>query len=335
MTAPAVSILLAVRNEARHLPAALASLFRQRLTDWELVAVDDGSDDATGALLAAAAAQDARVRVLTRPAEGLVAALNAGLSACRSPLVARMDGDDVCHPQRLALQQAYLQRHPDTVLVASRVRHFPRPALLGGMRAYETWQNALLDDAAIRRDLFVESPFAHPSVMFRAAAIHTVGGYRDCGWAEDYDLWLRLARRPGRFARLPQTLLFWRDRPQRLTRTSAACSAAAFRACKAHHLRQGLLQRCDEVILWGAGQEGKAWRRALAAEGIAVGGWIEVDRRKLGQVIHGAPVRPVASLRPGGAPVLVTIGAKGAREQVRAFAAARGLVEGRDFLCVT
>lgn len=335
MKLPAVSVLLAVRNEEQHLPAALASLARQTLGDWELVAVDDGSDDATPSLLAAAAATDARIRVLTRPPEGLVAALNAGLSACRSPLVARMDGDDVCHPRRLELQQDYLHRHPQAQLVASRVRHFPRPALQNGMRAYEAWQNCLLDDATIRRDLFVESPFAHPSVMFRAAVVRAAGGYRDCGWAEDYDLWLRLARLPGNFARLPQTLLFWRDRPRRLTRTSAACSAEAFRACKIHHLRQGPLARCDEVILWGAGQEGKVWRRALAAAGVAVGGWLEVDRRKLGQVIHGAPVRPTESLHPGGVPVLVTIGAKGARAQVRAYAEERGLVEGRDFICVT
>jgi hypothetical protein len=63
--------------------------------------------------------------------------------------------------------------------------------------------------------------------------------------------------------------------------------------------------------------------------------WIEVYRRKIGQRIHGAPVLPVEALRPGEGPLLVTVGARGARAQVREFAARAGLAEGRDFLCVT
>lgn len=335
MRAPRISVLMAVRNEEEHLGAALASLQRQSLTAWELMVVDDGSGDGTAALLAAAAGRDPRIRVLTRPPRGLVPALNEGLHACRAELVARMDGDDISHPQRLALQVAHLDKHPGVDLLASAVRHFPRPLVTDGMRAYESWQNGLLNHAQIEDDLFVESPFAHPSVAFRRAVVLAAGGYRDRGWAEDYDLWLRLAHRGCRFARLPETLLFWRERPERLTRTAANCSADAFRACKVHHLKNGFLRDHGRVTLWGAGLEGKAWRRILAAEGIAVNRWAEVDRRKIGQTIHAAPVVPIDELRPGSGPILVTVGAKGARAQVRAWAAQRRLAEGRDFVCVT
>lgn len=332
---PAVSILLPVRNEEEHLPAALASLFRQSFTDWELVAVDDGSTDGTAKILSGAAARDGRVRVLRRGAEGLVAALNAGMEECRAPLVARMDGDDISHPKRLERQTAYMRRHPETAVLGCAVRHFPRRGLQGGMRAYEAWQNALLSDGEIRRDLFVESPFAHPSVMFRKDAVVNIGGYRDRGWAEDYDLWLRLASAGARFARLPETLLFWRDRLRRLTRTAPTCTADAFRLCKVHHLCTGYLRESAEVTLWGAGTEGKSWRRVLGQAGVRVGRWIEVDPRKIGQTIHGAPVEAVEALRPGGPPVLVTVGAKGARREVRTYAEKAGLREGKDFLCVT
>ncbi|TLM68900.1 MAG: glycosyltransferase [Deltaproteobacteria bacterium] len=332
---PRVSVLLPVRNEERLLPAALASLQRQTLADWELVAVDDGSSDGTGAILDAAAATDSRIRVLHRPPSGLVTALNAGLAACRAPLVARMDGDDVCHPNRLQLQAGHLAAHPGTTLVASRVRHIPRQGLSDGMRAYEAWQNAQLDHDAIMRDLYVESPFTHPSVMYRRDAVLSLGGYRDCGWPEDYDLWLRLAQAGARFARLPETLLFWRDRPERMTRTAAEYALNAFRDCKVHHLAQTFLAGTGEVTLWGAGIEGKAWRLALHAKGLAVRRWLEVDPRKIGQVIHGAPVVAVDVLIPGDGLTLVTVGAKGAREQVREFALNKGLVEGTDFLCVT
>jgi glycosyltransferase involved in cell wall biosynthesis len=78
MSLPRVSILLPVRNEEEFLPSALASLFRQTLTSWELVAVDDGSSDDTPSLLAAAAARDPRVRVVPSPGRGLAAARRVG-----------------------------------------------------------------------------------------------------------------------------------------------------------------------------------------------------------------------------------------------------------------
>jgi len=335
LTTPKVSILMPVRNEEHLLPAALASLLRQTLTDWELVAVNDGSTDDTSALLDAAASSDPRIHVLHHPPEGLVAALNAGLAQCRAPLVARMDGDDVCHPHRLERQTDFLGVHPEVTLVASQVRHVPRQQLTEGMRAYELWQNRLLTHAQIMRDLYVESPFTHPSVMFRRDAVLGLGSYHDCGWPEDYDLWLRLAHAGACFSRLPEVLFFWRDRPQRQTRTAAAYHLDAFRACKAHHLRHSFLAGTDRVTLWGAGIEGKAWRRILSSEGVAIRRWVEVDPRKLGQSIHGAPVVGIDSLQPGDGRTLITVGAKGAREQVRAFAARAGLVEGEDFICVT
>lgn len=335
MSSPRVSILLPVRNEAGLLPAALASLARQTFPAWELVAVNDGSTDASGAILNHFAARDSRVRVLHQPPAGLVSALNTGLAACRAPLVARMDGDDVCHPRRLALQAAYLDLHTDVTLLACRVRHVPRQSLTEGMRAYELWQNSLLDHDAILRDLYVESPFTHPSVMFRRDAVLGLGGYRDCGWPEDYDLWLRMAHAGARFARLPETLFFWRDRPERLTRTAIAYSRTAFRDCKMHHLRQSFLDGASEVTLWGAGIEGKAWRKTLLSQGIAVRRWIEVDPRKIGQTIHGAPVLGIESLAPGDGKILVTVGSKGARRQVRDFVARAGLREGLDLISVT
>jgi len=324
-----------VRNEERFLPAALDSIRRQTLTSWELVCVDDGSDDSTPRILADAARNDCRVRVVSAPARGLVPALNAGLADCRAPIVARMDGDDIAHPRRLDRQAALLETDPVLDLVACGFRHFPRHRVGSGMLAYEAWQNSLLTHDAIIRDLFVESPFVHPSVMFGKRCVEAVGGYRDLGWAEDYDLWLRLAAAGARFGRLPEPLLFWRERPERATRTMAEYGASAFRACKAHHLRRGFLKGIDAVILAGAGLEGRAWSRTLAAEGVGVACWVDVDPKKIGRVLHGAPVVGPGEVAPGTGKMLVTVGTRGARQQVREWALGAGFREGEDFLCVT
>ncbi|GAM08519.1 putative glycosyltransferase EpsE [Geobacter sp. OR-1] len=335
MRLPAISILMPVRNEARYVRAALASLYAQTCGDWELVVVDDGSSDATPEILAEASHSDSRIRVLTNPGKGLVEALNLGLTNCRGKLVARMDGDDVSHPCRLDRQQRFLTENPDVGLVACSFRHFPRQHLKVGMLAYEEWQNRLLTHEQVMADLFVESPFVHPGVMARKSVLESAGGYRDPGWAEDYDLWLRLAADGCRFARLAEVLFFWRDRPERSTRTMAEYTAEAFRRCKAHHLKNGYLDGHKAVTLIGAGIEGRAWRKALAEQGIAVSRWVDLDPRKVGKVLHGAPVVAEHSVTPGSGPMLVTIGTRGARGEIRKWAAGRGLAEGVDFVCVT
>lgn len=333
-TLPRISILMPVRNEATYLPAALSSLARQSCRCWELVVVDDGSSDNTPAILADAARNDGRIRVIRQEADGLVSALNNGLAACRAPLLARMDGDDICHPRRIELQSAYLDLHPDTGLVACNFRHFPRTSLKQGMLSYETWQNALADHDLIIRDLFIESPLVHPSIMTRRGLIEEAGGYHNNGWAEDYDLWLRMAESGVRFARLQHTLFFWRDHPERATRTMSEYSAEAFRSCKLHYLRRGFLKGMKSVIIAGAGLEGRAWQRQLTDAGISVSCWVDVDPRKIGRSLHSAPVVSTDHLLTLQDKILVAIGVRGAREQFRELVKPLALQEGLDFICV-
>ncbi|PLX95140.1 MAG: glycosyl transferase, partial [Desulfuromonas sp.] len=125
MTKPQVSILMPVRNEERFLPAALRSIQKQTLRNWELVVVDDGSCDRTPEILRSFAKSDQRIRIFSQSAVGLVQALNRGLQACSAPLVARMDGDDICHPLRLEKQLQRFRDDPSVGLVACSVRHFP------------------------------------------------------------------------------------------------------------------------------------------------------------------------------------------------------------------
>ena len=323
-----------VRNEECHLQSTLDSLYRQTFTAWELIAVDDGSSDRTPSILAEASRRDNRVQVIRREGGGLVAALNAGLAACRAPLLARMDGDDICHPRRLELQAAYMDAHPDTGLAACDFRHFPRTGLKQGMIDYESWQNGLAGHSLVIRDLFVESPFVHPSIMTRRAIMEKLEGYRDNGWPEDYDLWLRMAAAGVQFARLPQTLLFWRDHPERATRTMDEYASTAFRACKCHYLLQGFLQHGRDIVIAGAGQEARAWQRLLTAANVRVSAWLDVDPRKIGRTLHNAPVIAPGQLDLNGRKMIVAIGVRGAREQFRSVAKERLWQEGMDFVCV-
>ena len=179
---PPLSVLMPCYNVAATLHATLESLATQTFVDFEIVAVDDGSTDATVDLLETWANSEPRLRLMRCPHLGIIEALNAGLAECRAPLVARMDADDLAHPRRFELQLDYMQQNPDLGLVACLVKGFPEEDLREGFRNYIAWLNSLVADEEIKGERFVESPLAHPSVVFRKDIIREAGGYQEHGW---------------------------------------------------------------------------------------------------------------------------------------------------------
>ena len=81
---------------------------------------------------------------------------------------------------------------------------------------------------AIAREIWIESPLAHPSVVMRRTCLERLGGYQDHGWPEDYDLWLRMHLAGERLAKVPEVLLDWREHPARLTRIDSRYAVENF-----------------------------------------------------------------------------------------------------------
>ena len=318
-----------MRDEAPYLADALESLSAQTLEDFEVVAVDDGSHDRSAEIAEAHATKDDRFRVLRQPSAGLVAALERARAEARGELLARMDGDDVALPRRLELQVAAM-RNEGLDACGGRIEYFPRAT--EGARRYAGWINSLTTTEAAARDVFVECPLPHPTLVVRRNALDRAGGYRDRGWPEDYDLVLRLWARGARFHNVAETVLRWRDHPGRLSRTESHYSLDAFLRCKVHHLRQTLLPGRSGVLVWGAGPVGKSFGRAFRDE---LRGFVEVDPRKLGRTIYGVPVIPAEEAqRFEDALWLGAVAGEEARTQIREVVAAQGRTEGKDFLAV-
>ena len=339
---PVVSVVLPVRDAAATLERSLASLAAQTLTrpPFEVIVVDDGSRDESPHIAQAWSRRDGRFRALQADRRGLVPALQRGLAETRGAYVARMDADDAAHPDRLAAQLDLLERFPGLDGCGAQVRLVPAAQVTARAAQYAAWLNAMTDWDRVAADLFVECPLAHPTFMFRTHALRAAGGYRDLGWPEDYDLLLRLWRRGGRFVAASRVLLDWTRSPESLSRTHPAYSLAAFRACRVHHLNRSLLQGRSGVVIWGAGPTGKALAREFQRQGVVLEGFAEVDPRKIGQVIHGAPVWGAEALpgrqrHPSSAPLHVGAVARArGRAAVRAAAARAGLREGVDFVAM-
>lgn len=334
MPEPVVSVMMPLYNAASTAHSAVQSILRQTFSDFEIVIVDDGSTDDTVAVLLNAADGDRRVRLIEAGHGGIIEALNRGLSECRGELIARMDGDDICHPERLRLQVEYMAKNPDVSVCSSAVRLFPVSEVGEGFRRYEEWLNFLTTNEQIARNIFIESPVAHPSVMLRTSEIREMGGYIECGWPEDYDLWLRYFTAGKRFSKVPETLTFWRTHPSKLTFTDSRYSLENFIRAKACYLARWLMPKRRNVIIWGAGMTGRRLSKHLVREGLQIEFVVDIDPKKIGRTMRGIPIFPPEKLT--NFPelfVIAAVNSREARELIREYLQGIGRCEMHDFIC--
>ena len=254
---PLVSILLASRNGSRFLPDALRSLEAQTYRRFELVAVDDGSTDGTGAILAAFTGAPEGTRVLRAEGIGPAAARALAFSRSRGDLIAIHDDDDLSRSERLERQVRFLAAHPACGVVGSAADIIDeRGAAVGPFPVP-------FGDRAIRRVLRRAPPFVNGSVLLRREAYEAAGGFRaPFRAAEDFDLWLRIPERFG-MENLPEPLYAWRRHGGNTTARSRGDHlryAATARAFAEERRERG----SDSVALLESAPDGKAFLAGYA-----------------------------------------------------------------------
>ncbi len=327
---PTISVVIPSFNARDTIPDSLESILQQSYTDFEVLWIDDGSTDDSAALVADYANRDPRINLQRCEHQGIVGALQYGCATARGRYIARMDADDVAHPDRLLKQLSLLENEPGLALCGTQVRTVGEDIGTGRMR-YEAWINAILTHEDMQREIFVECPIPHPTLMIRKDQFDSVGGYQDHGWAEDYDLLMRCHESGVRMGKVPEALLDWRNGGGRLSSIDQRYSPENFRALKRHYLFRSVLKDRPCFYQWGAGEVGKAWLKEWGRH--APNAVVDVNPRKIGKVIHGIPVIAAGELPPAGeAFTVVAVGAPGAREEIREWFGSRGYSERLDFL---
>lgn len=210
---PIVSVLMSVYNGEPYISDAIESILSQTFKAFEFIIIDDGSTDRSCDIIEKYKANDPRIILVKQTNQGLVSSLNKGLGIARSPLIARMDADDIALEERLEKQVLFINSHPDVLALGTAIRLIDQANKPIKDIVFPTRSEQLLP-------LMKKSnQMAHPSVLFSRDAVIEIGGYREIlQYAEDYDLWLRLSE-IGRIENLSEVLLLYRDHTSNISKT--------------------------------------------------------------------------------------------------------------------
>ena len=240
---PLISVVMPVHNALPYLDESIGSILNQTFTDFELVILDDASTDGSTDLLRNWARKDERIRLYESQRNlGPSGSSNFVVYQSRAPLIARMDADDISHPERLRRQFEVIESHPEVALVGTLYEGIDSSGRR--VRPRDRWRLA-------RRTIF--PPFPHGSVMFRREVFDEVGGYREkcAGW-EDQDIFLRIRER-WKIVVLSDTLYYYRFQVNSVTGGATTLQRATqamnmWQRCLAEFSRGGDYTRLlDEV----------------------------------------------------------------------------------------
>ena len=222
-----ISVVMSVYNASPYLTEAIESILSQTFTEFEFIIINDGSTDKSTDIVQSFS--DKRIKLVNQQNTGLAIALNHGIELANSNLIARMDADDICMPDRLEKQYNFLKENIDYILVGSNAEIIDKDG------NYVFTSSQKLSDKAIRT-IFPNSPFFHPSVMFRKEYFYKVGEYSiNMYTAQDLVLFYRMAKM-GKIANLKESLIKYRIVPSansiRDSKTSSRFNAILAKAIK-------------------------------------------------------------------------------------------------------
>lgn len=202
---PLASVVIPVHNGERYIKEALESCLNQTYDNFEILIVDDKSEDGTLGILKEFESRDGRVKVFAvEKQDGLGNVINIGIRASKGKYVVRMDADDVMCSDRIEKQVKYLEENPKCVAIGGQIDIIDENSNITGHREYP------LTDKELRKNLFLFQPFAHPAVTLRRSTLEEMGLYPENMWkVEDVKLFLILSTK-GKFANVPDTVLRYR-----------------------------------------------------------------------------------------------------------------------------
>lgn len=327
---PTISLLMPCRNAAPFLAETWSTLKGQSLEDWELIVVDDHSDDGSFGFWQERAKDDARVRLFQNPGRGILPALQFALSQARGLYLGRCDADDRYPAQRLAHMLAALKTSERGTLITGTVEYFGSSPVSKGYLRYQQWLNQTAVNQDFWRQIYRECCVASPNWLMRRSDLLSVGGFTGLRYPEDYDLLFRWYAAGFQIECLKEVTLYWREHPMRTSRNSPHYKQKSFFKLKLERFVE--LEKPEKLVLWGARRKGRLSAKILQKLGCDFE-WMELNPEFYPHGVLGHPVSDYRKLQPQpGLKLLIAVYPSPAqRKELEDFLAARQFRLGEDY----
>ena len=286
---PTISILMPVKNTSKYLSECIESIIAQTYQNWELIAVDDHSEDNSKEILQGYADQDFRICMLSNEGRGIIEALMTAFQQSNGKYITRMDSDDIMMPEKLITMRNQLEEKGSGYVAIGLVEYFSGEKLGAGYRAYESWLNGLSRKGRNFEEIYKECVIPSPCWMVSREDFVKCGGFGSNIYPEDYDLCFRFYKEGLKVIPAMKVLHSWRDYSNRTSRIDSHYSDNSFLDLKVSYFLDITLNARKDLILWGAGKKGKKIAQILLKEGIDFS-WISNNRKKVGLEIYGKTI---------------------------------------------
>lgn len=230
LTHPQITVLMAVYNGSAFLRHAIDSILEQTFTNYEFLIINDASTDASGGIIASY--HDPRIRVVNnRTNLGLTKSLNIGLKLAKGALIARMDADDLSHPQRLAKQIALMKTDNNYGLIAGGMEVIDEKGKVRSVSKNDYTPEKIYSELQFRNFI------PHSSVLFKKDLILNLGGYNQkFKYAQDYALWVSLSQ-IAKLNAVNESLIKWRNTDGNISNLRKREQQAIVKEIVTHNIR--------------------------------------------------------------------------------------------------
>ncbi|NAY91054.1 glycosyltransferase [Muricauda sp. JGD-17] len=314
-----VSILIPFKNTAHFLPECLDSIIGQSHKNWEVLAVDDHSNDHSLQVLERYVNQDDRIHVFKNQGNGIIPALRTAYVQSRGVLITRMDSDDIMEKERLDIMVNSLEKNGPGHVTVGQVHYFSNRGISNGYERYETWLNQLTASGNNYDEIYKECVIPSPCWMVFRDDLEKCGAFRPDRYPEDYDLTFRFYEQGLRVIPCDKVLHLWRDYDTRTSRTHEHYAQNYFLDLKLHYFMKLDYDASRPLVVWGAGFKGKNIAKGLLSQRKEFT-WLCDNPQKIGKKIYGKELVHFNALKALERPQsIITVANEEAQKEIRNY----------------
>ncbi|MEM7485118.1 MAG: glycosyltransferase [Bacteroidota bacterium] len=314
-----VSILIPFKNTAHFLPECLDSIIKQTYQNWEVLAINDHSEDESLKLVQSYAEKDERIKVFANDGRGIIPALRTSYSKSSGTFITRMDSDDIMKSNRIETMVNSLIKTGEGHIAVGQVHYFSDRGISNGYERYEIWLNELTSTGANYKEIYKECVIPSPCWMAFRNDLNACSAFEPDRYPEDYDLTFRFYENNLKVIPCDEVLHLWRDYDSRTSRTSEHYAQNYFLDIKLHYFLKLDYNSKRPLVIWGAGFKGKSIAKKLLEKEVEFV-WLCDNPKKINKKIYDQELSHFSTLEKLSNPQsIITVANEEAQKEIKNY----------------